>query len=82
MSAFISTSKDCANSLPQAICPACGEGDLYTTSDLYQAVKQAENHTITKQEEIIDLSDDSGSESDAKPSDTGKPLFRARTRSR
>lgn len=67
----------------QAICPACGEGVVYTTKDLYQAVKQ-DTPTSKKQEnDVIDLSDDSDSDSDAyKPSAAGKPLFRARSRSR
>lgn len=67
----------------KAICPACGEGAAYTTKDLCQAVKQDAPSTKKQENDVIDLSDDSDSDSDAyKPSTTGKPLFRARSRSR
>ncbi|KAK9897185.1 hypothetical protein P389DRAFT_209711 [Cystobasidium minutum MCA 4210] len=66
----------------EAVCPACGEGDLYSTKDLYQAVKQQAPSASTSNNQVIDLSDDSDSDSDTyKPASSGKPLFRARSRS-
>lgn len=72
-----------ADSGEQAMCPACGEGQVYTTSDLYQAVKQRSSTLKSKQQEVIDLSDDSESAADVqKKASSVKPLFRARSRSR